>query len=34
MTRGLADKGFSPEEVAKIMGGNWLGFFRDGFEPQ
>ena len=31
ITRGLLDKGFAEGEVAKIMGGNWLGFFRDGF---
>ena len=31
---GLAAKGFSREEVAKIMGGNWLRFFTDGFAPR
>lgn len=30
----LAEKGFADEEVAKIMGGNWLRFFTDGFEPR
>lgn len=30
----LAEKGFSGDEVAKIMGGNWLRFFTDGFEPR
>jgi microsomal dipeptidase-like Zn-dependent dipeptidase len=33
LTQGLIDKGFDEAEVAKIMGGNWLEFFRDGFEP-
>ncbi len=27
----LAARGFSPEEVAGIMGGNWLAFFRTSF---
>lgn len=30
---GLASRGFSAEEVAKIAGGNWLRMFADGFEP-
>lgn len=30
---GLAQRGFAPDEVAKIMGGNWLRLFRDGFAP-
>ena len=33
ITRGLLDKGFSQADTAKIMGGNWLAFFRDGFGP-
>lgn len=31
---GLAARGFAPDEVAKIMGGNWLRFFTDGFAPR
>ena len=31
---GLADRGFSPDEVAKIAGQNWLRFFNEGFKPQ
>jgi len=34
LTQGLTDKGFSRDDVAKIMGGNWLAFFRDGFAPE
>ena len=30
---GLAATGFAPEEVAKIMGGNWLAFFERSFGP-
>jgi len=30
----LAEKGFTDDEVARIMGGNWLRFFTDGFEPR
>lgn len=30
---GLAEIGFSPEEIAKIAGGNWLDFFRTSFGP-
>lgn len=30
---GLAKRGFSAEEIAKIAGGNWLRLFRDGFQP-
>ena len=32
ITQGLRDKGFADADVAKVMGGNWLAFFRDGFE--
>ena len=28
---GLSDHGFSPEEVEKVMGGNWLRFFENNF---
>ena len=31
---GLRAQGFAPEELAKIMGSNWLRFFSDGFEPR
>jgi membrane dipeptidase len=34
ITQGLLDKGFSESDTAKIMGGNWLEFFRDGFAPK
>ena len=34
ITRGLLDKGFSEADTAKIMGGNWLEFFRAGFAPK
>lgn len=34
ITRGLLDRGFSETDVAKIMGGNWLAFFRAGFVPR
>jgi len=30
----LAARGFSAEEVGKIMGGNWFRLFAEGFEPQ
>ena len=30
---GLAAQGFQPDEVAKIMGGNWLAFFDASFGP-
>ncbi|MDH3452339.1 MAG: dipeptidase [Gammaproteobacteria bacterium] len=31
---GLEGAGFTPPEVAAIVGGNWLDFFRRSFEPQ
>lgn len=31
--RGLSDAGFSADEVAGIMGGNWLRFYDQGFGP-
>ncbi|MBT6508826.1 MAG: membrane dipeptidase [Rhodospirillaceae bacterium] len=34
ITQGLLDKGFSQADTARIMGGNWLEFFRDGFAPR
>ncbi|MGY8995692.1 MAG: membrane dipeptidase, partial [Alphaproteobacteria bacterium] len=34
ITQGLLDKGFSETDTAKIMGGNWLEFFCDGFAPK
>ena len=33
LAEGLRVKGFSQEEIAKIMGENWLRFFKEGFEP-
>lgn len=30
---GLRQQGFNDEETAAIMGGNWLRFYRDSFEP-
>lgn len=30
---GLTKHGFSADDVAKLMGGNWLRMFRDGFQP-
>ena len=30
---GLAAAGFSPEEVAGLLGGNWLSFFERSFGP-
>jgi len=33
ITKGLLDIGFGREEVAGIMGGNWLRFFDAGFAP-
>ncbi|MGI9336105.1 MAG: membrane dipeptidase [Gammaproteobacteria bacterium] len=32
--QGLAQTGFSSEEIAAIMGGNWLRFYDSSFEPQ
>lgn len=34
LTEGLLAHGFKREEIAKIMGGNWLRFFADGFAPR
>ena len=33
ITNGLLARGFSPEEVAKIMGRNWLNFLDDALKP-
>ena len=33
LEQGLADAGFSGEEIAAVMGGNWLRFFEHGFVP-
>jgi microsomal dipeptidase-like Zn-dependent dipeptidase len=33
LTEGLLEAGFARDEVAAIMGGNWLRFFREGFGP-
>ena len=29
----LSAHGFSDDDVAKVMGGNWMRFFDEGFEP-
>ena len=34
ISEGLREAGFSPEETAKIMGGNWARFFERSFTPQ
>lgn len=34
IAKGLTQKGFDAGEVAKIMGGNWLRFFEQNFEPE
>lgn len=34
ITNGLLARGFSPEEVAKIMGLNWLNLLEQGLQPQ
>ncbi|MFT5719829.1 MAG: membrane dipeptidase [Motiliproteus sp.] len=34
LTHGLLDRGFSLEEVAKIMGRNWLHFLDEALKPQ
>lgn len=34
LTQGLLDRGFSKDEVAKIMGLNWLKFLDEGLQPQ
>ncbi|MEW5421849.1 membrane dipeptidase [Amorphus sp. 3PC139-8] len=33
IAKGLAQVGFSPRDVERIMGGNWLAFYRRAFEP-
>jgi membrane dipeptidase len=33
LTEALLARGFSSEDVAKIMGGNWLRFFEEGLNP-
>jgi microsomal dipeptidase-like Zn-dependent dipeptidase len=33
LTAGLSERGFGRDEVAAIMGGNWLRVFRDSFRP-
>ena len=34
LTEGLLANGFNETEVTAIMGGNWLRFFSEGFEPE
>jgi len=31
LTTGLRDIGFSDDDIAALMGGNWARFFRDSF---
>jgi membrane dipeptidase len=33
LTEGLLKHGFSEEDVAKLIGGNWLRFYQEGLEP-
>lgn len=33
ITEGLVARGFSEQEVAKVMGGNWLSLFEKSFDP-
>ncbi|MGH2383440.1 MAG: dipeptidase [Candidatus Limnocylindria bacterium] len=33
LTAGLIARGLTTDDVAKVLGGNWLRFFRDGFRP-
>ncbi len=33
IARGLQERGFKPEEIEAVMGGNWLRFFTEVFEP-
>jgi microsomal dipeptidase-like Zn-dependent dipeptidase len=32
IAQGLKQKGFSIEDIAKVMGNNWLAFFQNSFE--
>jgi membrane dipeptidase len=34
VTRALLDRGWSAEDVGKVMGGNWLRFFEDSWDPE
>ena len=34
LATGLSSYGFSDEDVAAVMGGNWLRFYDDNFGPQ
>ena len=34
LAAGLAEAGLGEDDVASIMGGNWLRFYRDSFEPK
>ncbi len=34
ISQGLSDVGFSSEETAAVMGGNWLRFYAESFAPQ
>lgn len=34
LERGLAEAGFSPQETAAVMGGNWLRFFDHALQPE
>jgi microsomal dipeptidase-like Zn-dependent dipeptidase len=34
ITRGLQERGFRAEDIAKVMGVNWLNLFDKGLKPQ
>ena len=34
LTQGLLNRGFNKDEVAKVMGQNWLNFLDEGLQPQ
>lgn len=34
LEKGLSEVGFTPEEIANVVGGNWLRFFDTEFKPQ
>ncbi len=34
ITRGLQERGFKAEDIAKVMGLNWLNFLEEGLKPQ
>ena len=34
IAKGLANQGFSDDDIAKVMGENWLSFFDKSFSPR